>query len=172
MVALKSFIFIILVPGTVTVLVPYVLLHSLGGLLHINIGNFRFLGIIPVFLGVPILLWCIWDFSFTGKGTPAPIDPPKELVVRGIYRYVRNPMYIGGVFILFGETIFFASLWLFGYTVFIFISFHLFVIGYEEATLRRTFGKAYQEYCKSVPRWLPLHFFPPEIPDPDGTDIP
>jgi protein-S-isoprenylcysteine O-methyltransferase Ste14 len=154
-----------LVPGTVTVLAPYVLLNSFGDLLHINIGNFRYLGVIPVFLGVPILLWCIWDFTFTGKGTPAPIDPPKELVVRGLYQYVRNPMYIGGVFILFGETIFFASLLLFGYTVFIFLSFHMFVIGYEEPTLRRTFGEAYEAYCKSVPRWLPLHFFPPNRVD-------
>ena len=161
MVALKSLIFIILVPGTVTVLVPYVLLNSFGDVLRISIGKFRYLGVIPVFLGVPILLWCIWDFTFTGKGTPAPIDPPKELVVRGLYRYTRNPMYVGVVFILFGETIFFASLLLFGYTLFMFLCFHIFVVGYEEPTLRRTFGSAYAAYCDSVPRWFPNHLFPP-----------
>jgi protein-S-isoprenylcysteine O-methyltransferase Ste14 len=160
MLALKSLIFIIFVPGTVTILVPYVLLNSFGELLLVNIGNFRYLGVIPVFLGVPILLWCIWDFTFTGKGTPMPIDPPKKLVVRGLHQYVRNPMYVGAVFILAGETIIFASLLLFGYTVFIFLCFHIFVIGYEEPTLRRTFGGAYEAYCESVPRWFPHHFFP------------
>lgn len=165
MVALKSLIFIILVPGTVTVLVPYVLLTSFGNLLQIDIGHFRYLGGVPFLIGVPILLWSIWDFTFTGKGTPAPVDPPKELVVRGLYRYVRNPMYVGGVFILFGEAIFFASLLLFGYTVFIFFCFHMFVIGYEEPTLRRTFGRTYDVYCESVPRWLPNHFFPPNPVD-------
>lgn len=165
MAAVKSLIFIILVPGTVTILVPYVLLNSFGDLFYVNIGGFRYLGVIPILLSVLILLWCILDFAFTGKGTPAPIDPPKELVVRGLYQYVRNPMYVGGVFILAGETIFFASLLLFGYTLFIFLCFHIFVIGYEEPTLRRTFGKAYEAYCESVPRWFPHHFFPPNRVD-------
>jgi protein-S-isoprenylcysteine O-methyltransferase Ste14 len=70
-------------------------------------------------------------------------------------------MDVGVVFMLFGETIFFESILLLGFTMFIFLSFHLFVIGYEEPTLRRTFGKAYEQYCKSVPRWLPLHFYSP-----------
>lgn len=156
MTAIKSLIFIILVPGTVVIIVPYVLLDAFGDYFHINLGNFRYLGVIPFCLGVPISLWCIWDFTFFGKGTPAPIDPPKVLVVQGLYRYVRNPMYIGGVFILAGEAIFFASLILFGYTLFIFLCFHFFVIGYEEPALRRTFGNAYDTYCESVPRWLPF----------------
>jgi protein-S-isoprenylcysteine O-methyltransferase Ste14 len=71
-------------------------------------------------------------------------------------------MYVGGVFILFGETIFFASLLLFGYTLFMFLCFYIFVVGYEEPTLRRTFGSAYETYCDSVPRWLPNHLFPPK----------
>ena len=162
MTALKSLIFIILVPGTAAILVPYVLLNSFGDYLLIKIGIFRYLGVILFLLGVPILLWCIWDFTFSGKGTPAPIDPPKVLVVRGLYQHVRNPMYVGVVFILSGKTIFFASLILFGYTLFIFLCFHIFVIGYEEPTLRNTFGSAYDAYCESVPRWLPRHLFRPD----------
>lgn len=156
MTAIKSLIFIILVPGTVVIFVPYVLLDFFGDYFNIYLGIFRYLGIIPFLSGIAILLWCIWDFTFTGKGTPAPIDPPKVLVVRGLYQYVRNPMYVGGVFILAGEAIFFASLILFGYTLFIFLCFHIFVIGYEEPSLRRSFGSAYDMYCESVPRWLPF----------------
>jgi protein-S-isoprenylcysteine O-methyltransferase Ste14 len=155
MVALKSLIFTIFVPGTVTILIPYFLLDSFGEIWAYNIGDFRYLGLIPVLPGVWIYLWCVWDFTFTGKGTPAPIDPPKELVVKGLYQYVRNPMYIGGLFVLLGETIFFASLILFGYSFFIFLGFHTFVVVYEEPTLRRTFGKSYKAYCDSVQRWLP-----------------
>ena len=94
-------------------------------------------------------------FTFAGKGTPAPIDPPKELVERGLYRFSRNPMYVGVLFILFGEAIFFATLLILGYMLVFFFCFHLFVVAYEEPTLRRTFGAAYKKYCDAVPRWFP-----------------
>ena len=101
-------------------------------------------------------LWCALDFTFTGKGTPAPVDPPKELVRRGLYRYVRNPMYLGITILLFGEALLWESSVLFTYTAVVFLSFYLFVILYEEPLLRRKFGESYQRYCELVPRWLPL----------------
>jgi len=120
-----------------------------------QIGILRYLGAIPILLGASIYLWCAWDFTFAGRGTPAPIDPPKELVVRGLYRYVRNPMYVGVVSILFGEALFFESRTLFEYAAIVFIFFYLFVVLYEEPILTRKFGESYRNYCKTIPRWIP-----------------
>jgi protein-S-isoprenylcysteine O-methyltransferase Ste14 len=106
-------------------------------------------------IGTAIYFWCAWDFTFAGRGTPAPIDPPKELVVRGLYRYVRNPMYVGILSILLGEALLFASWRLFEYTAVVFIFFFLFVTLYEEPILRQKFGESYRRYCESVPRWIP-----------------
>jgi protein-S-isoprenylcysteine O-methyltransferase Ste14 len=155
LVPLKTLIFTLVVPGTVTILIPYWLLSSRSASPPMQIGPLRYLGVLPILLGTSIYLWCAWDFTFAGRGTPAPIDPPKTLVVRGLYRYARNPMYIGVVLLLFGEALLFASRVLFGYVAMVFLSFHLFVVLYEEPTLRRKFGEPYQRYCESVPRWFP-----------------
>jgi len=155
MVALKTLLFTILVPGTVTVLVPYLLLTSGFQLFPVEIGALRVLGLPPMLLGALTYLWCAWDFTFTGRGTPAPIDPPKELVVKGLYRYVRNPMYVGITLILTGEALLFESAVLFLYAGFLFVCAHLFIVYYEEPTLRRLFGAPYESYCKSVSRWIP-----------------
>ena len=120
-----------------------------------NLGFARYFGVLPILLGVSIYFWCAWDFTFVGRGTPAPIDPPKELVVRGLYRYVRNPMYIGILSILLGEALIFESRRLFGYTAIAFIFYYLIVVLYEEPTLRRKFRDSYQKYRQAVPRWLP-----------------
>jgi protein-S-isoprenylcysteine O-methyltransferase Ste14 len=118
-------------------------------------GIFHYLGALPILIGVMIYFWCAWDFTFAGRGTPAPIDPPKELVVRGLYLYVRNPMYVGIISILLGEALLFASKRLFAYTAVAFIFYFLIVVFYEEPVLRRKFGESYLEYCKHVPRWIP-----------------
>ena len=155
MIALKTSLFTILVPGAATVLVPYLLLTS-GFQLHpMEIGAWRILGLPPVLLGAVTYLWCAWDFTFTGRGTPAPIDPPKELVVKGLYRYVRNPMYVGITLILLGEGLLFESAVLFLYVGLLLVWFQLFIVYYEEPTLRRLFGASYESYCKSVSRWIP-----------------
>jgi protein-S-isoprenylcysteine O-methyltransferase Ste14 len=117
----------------------------------------RPLGWIVVAVGAAIGLPCVWQFAWRGFGTPAPFDPPRNLVVSGPYRFVRNPMYIGMGIALIGEGIVFPNVtWtmlaLVG-LLFVFVS--LFVIGYEEPTLRRTFGTDYENYCHSVRRWLP-----------------
>jgi protein-S-isoprenylcysteine O-methyltransferase Ste14 len=106
-------------------------------------------------LGAAIYFWCAWDFTFAGKGTPAPIYPPKELVATGLYRYVRNPMYAGILTLLLGEALFFASWRLLEYAGFVFLAFHLFVTLYEEPALRQKFGDSYKRYCATVSRWIP-----------------
>jgi protein-S-isoprenylcysteine O-methyltransferase Ste14 len=155
MVLIKTIIFTFLVPGTVTVLVPYWLLSSPSAPPPMQFGSFRYLGVLPILIGVAIYLWCAWDFTFAGRGTPAPIDPPKELVVRGLYRRVRNPMYVGILSILLGEALLFASWRLFEYTAAAFIVFFLVVVLYEEPMLRHKFGESYRQYCKNVSRWVP-----------------
>lgn len=155
MVLLKNVLFTLLVPGTVTVLVPYWLLSSRSASARLPIGPFRYLGILPILCGAVIYLWCVWDFTFAGKGTPAPLDPPKELVVQGLYRYVRNPMYVGILSLVLGEAVLFRALILFEYAIIGFCFFYLFVLLYEEPTLRQKFGPSYRRYCGTVPRWIP-----------------
>lgn len=151
---IKTFIFTILVPGTVTVYVPYILLQSSRAGIS-QIGFLQYFGIVPIAIGVASYLWCAWDFSMRGKGTPAPMDPPKELVAHGLYRYVRNPMYVGVVSIILGEALWFASSRLLAYAAIVFSFFFVFVLIYEEPTLRAKFGESYRRYCRMVPRWIP-----------------
>jgi protein-S-isoprenylcysteine O-methyltransferase Ste14 len=144
-------IFTVLVPGTVTVVIPYPLLGSGPK----TISHFGLIGASAIALGLAVYLWCALDFATAGRGTPAPVDPPKILVARGLYRMVRNPMYVGVLLILLGESITFASLPILQYTVVVWLFFHLFVVFYEEPTLKQKFGASYEEYRKNVPRWIP-----------------
>lgn len=155
MTALKTFIFTLLIPGTVAVLGPYLLLTSSSAAFPPAAGSMRWLGVVPLLLGSMIYLWCAADFVLAGRGTPAPINPPKELVVRGLYQHVRNPMYVGVILWLIGVTLIFAALPLLVYTLFVWVGFHLFVQQYEEPSLRRRFGATYERYCQVVPRWVP-----------------
>jgi protein-S-isoprenylcysteine O-methyltransferase Ste14 len=112
-------------------------------------------GMIMVTIGTLIALCCVLTFVFIGKGTPAPFDPPRKLVIRGPYRFVRNPMYIGAGMTLAGAALFYESLSIFIYTCLFFLITHLFVVLYEEPTLRRTFGDDHRAYCRRVGRWMP-----------------
>ena len=118
-----------------------------------EIGVFQVIGIIVGTVGAMIALWCIYTFVWVGQGTPAPFDPPRRLVIRGPYRFVRNPMYIGAGLALAGASLFYRSLFLLGYAGVFLLVCHLFVISYEEPTLRRTFGGDYEFYCRKVNRW-------------------
>ena len=119
------------------------------------IGAPRVAGIIMVTIGMAIALWCVFTFVFIGKGTPAPFDPPRKLVIRGPYRFVRNPMYIGAGMTLAGAALYYESLSIFIYTVLFFLITHLFVVLHEEPTLRRTFGDEYEDYRRRTKRWWP-----------------
>jgi len=112
-------------------------------------------GVMLGLAGAVLALWCVSEFVFFGRGTPAPFAPPRRLVTHGPYRFVRNPMYIGGTLILAGAAVFYKSLPLLGYTCLFVLASHLFVVWYEEPTLRRTFGHEYEAYCSRVRRWRP-----------------
>ncbi|MGH9800489.1 MAG: methyltransferase family protein [Blastocatellia bacterium] len=148
----KTLIFTILFPGTVTILIPRWLLmnETLP-----PVGVLRFIGLVPILIGVPIYLWCALDFAILGKGTPIVFDPPKVLVARGLYRFVRNPMYVGILSILIGEAALFTSLTLAGFAAVMALIFHTFVVLYEEPNLRKRFGESYRSYCAQTPRWFP-----------------
>ena len=153
MTLLKTLLFTILAPGTLTVLVPYLLLPPGSRRFHGELGNV--FGLIAIVFGAAIYFWCAWEFTFTDKGTPASYDAPKLMVTCGLYRLVRNPIYVGVMFVLLGEALMFASATLLVYAFVMLLGFHLRVIWYEEPTLRKQFGEAYLDYCRKVPRWLP-----------------
>lgn len=152
MTALRSLLFLIIAPGMVAGYIPLGLLRW-GS--RVETGVFAYLAFPLWLIGGTILLWSFWNFLREGRGTPAPIDPPKELVAVGFYRYVRNPMYVGIMAMNIGHFLWFGYWNLLVYTVFVFLAFHTFVTLYEEPTLKRLFGASYEDYCKRVLRWIP-----------------
>ncbi|MBI3168288.1 MAG: isoprenylcysteine carboxylmethyltransferase family protein [Chloroflexi bacterium] len=152
MTAFKSFLFFVLAPGMVAGFIPLGLLRS-GP--QIQTGGFAFLAYPLWVIGTGVLLWCFWDFLVKGKGTPAPVDPPKELVVSGLYKFVRNPMYDGVLLVILGHFLWFGYWEILVYACVVFSAFTLFVMFYEEPKLKSKFGEAYENYLKDVPRWLP-----------------
>ena len=153
MTALKSFLFLVLAPGMVAGYIPLVLL--LRGA-RLDMGSVVWLALPLWLIGTIILLWSFWNFLKQGRGTPAPIDPPKELVAVGFYRYTRNPMYLGVLSLIVGYFLWFGYWSLLWYAAIVFLAFHTFVTYYEEPTLRKKFGAAYDDYCQRVPRWFSL----------------
>jgi protein-S-isoprenylcysteine O-methyltransferase Ste14 len=139
----------------VLIYVPASVLSRSGIVRPASIGLQQIAGMVLAAVGAAIVLWCILTFSFIGKGTPAPFDPPRRLVIRGPYRFVRNPMYIGAGMALAGAALFYMSLALLGYMGVFFLVTHLFVIWYEEPVLKRTFGDEYKAYCGRIRRWWP-----------------
>jgi protein-S-isoprenylcysteine O-methyltransferase Ste14 len=118
-------------------------------------GPAQISGMIVTLAGVAVMVWCVASFATAGKGTPAPFDPPRRLVVRGPYRYVRNPMYVGAIIGLIGASLYFRSLALLGYTAVFWLAAHTFILMHEEPALRRSFGDDYAGYCRAVHRWRP-----------------
>jgi protein-S-isoprenylcysteine O-methyltransferase Ste14 len=148
----KSLLYLVFEAGLFAIYIPLTFLHS-GP--RIETGGISFLAIPLWLIGSLMILRCFWDFTFIGRGTPVPMDPPRELVVTGFYRYVRNPIYLGVVLIFLGHFLRFGYWSLLMYALFSFIGVHAFIVFYEEPTLRRKFGHAYEEYLKKVPRWIP-----------------
>ena len=151
--ALRSLLFLILIPGTVAGYIPLWILRATKHLVIPSLSASSVLSGCLILLGASVLLRCVWDFFSAGCGTLAPVDPPKLLIVRGLYRFTRNPMYNGVLAVLLGEAWLFRSTALLQYAVLIFVMFHLVVIVYEEPSLESKFGESYQEYRRAVPRW-------------------
>jgi protein-S-isoprenylcysteine O-methyltransferase Ste14 len=151
--AARSLLFLILIPGTVAGYVPLRILRASRQLSVPGVSASSILAGCLTLLGVSVLLRCVWDFLFAGRGTLAPFDPPKLLVVRGLYRFTRNPMYNGVLATLAGEAWLFRSMALLQYAALVFIVFHLVVVIYEEPALESRFGESYRAYRGAVPRW-------------------
>jgi protein-S-isoprenylcysteine O-methyltransferase Ste14 len=152
MVALKTLIFTIVVPGTVAFIIPALLLNQSWEQALIS-PSVWLIGLLPLALGVGLYFWCAGAFTFIGKGTPAPIDAPRFLVRAGPYRWVRNPMYIAVLAMILGQAILFRSFLLVGYALLVWVVVHLFVVLVEEPSLHQQFGESYDTYRRTVPRW-------------------
>jgi protein-S-isoprenylcysteine O-methyltransferase Ste14 len=140
--------------GLFLIYVPAQFLPPGSGLVRpAMIGATQVAGMIIGAVDAAIALWCVFTFAFVRKGTPAPFDPPRRLVMRGPYRFVRNPMYIGAALALSGAALFYGSWSILIYAGVFLLALHLFVVAYEESTLRRTFGSEHEAYCRQVGRW-------------------
>ena len=154
MLALRSLLWTVLLPGMIAGYIPW-RFFGVSQAAPRFADPLDLLGLFVIATGVAILGACIWEFARRGRGTLSPVDPPKQLVVQGLYRYVRNPMYVGVSSILLGEALLTRSLALLGYWAAFFALANLFVMLYEEPALRSQFGDSYVRYTRDVGRWLP-----------------
>ena len=153
--SIGSAVFLVIAPGFVAGLVPRWISRWRLEAPFFGMPLFRFAGGILIALGVAGLLDSFVRFAVQGVGTPAPVFPTRHLVVTGLYRYVRNPMYVAVVSTILGQGLVFANVSLLEYGGLVWLMFHLFVLGYEEPTLRASFGSEYTVFCAEVPRWIP-----------------
>jgi protein-S-isoprenylcysteine O-methyltransferase Ste14 len=152
---LKTGVFTVVVPGTVALLIPRWLLGPAQSAPTPFPILREILGIFLIGIGTLLYLRCAWDFAVRGLGTPLPLDAPRRLVIQGLYRYVRNPMYLGVGSVILGEAVLYGSMRVGIYFAAAWIFWQLFVVFYEEPTLRRMFGEEYEDYRRRVPRWIP-----------------
>jgi protein-S-isoprenylcysteine O-methyltransferase Ste14 len=152
---LGSAIFLVVAPGTLAAYVPWTMCHWRFAPPLLGFFSFRVIGALMIATGLPVLLDSFARFAIQGLGTPAPVAPPQHLVVTGLYRYVRNPMYVAVLSFIFGQGLLFGSVRLLEYGLVVWLGFLAFVLLYEEPALRRQFGKEYEEFCAHVPRWIP-----------------
>ena len=147
----RTALFTAIVPGVVAGYLPLRVIGRDGEMPH----GWSYIGAVPLAIGLVVYAWTAFDFAWTGRGTPAPIDPPRQLVIQGLYRYVRNPMYVGVLLVIAGQAVLRRSWQTMGYAMAVAIVFAVFVVVLEEPLLRAQFGAAYSQYCSEVPRWLP-----------------
>lgn len=150
-----SAIFLVIAPGTVAGYVPWRICHWHIAPPFLGFVPFRAIGVLFIITGLPVLLDSFARFAIQGLGTPAPVAPPRHLVVSGLFRYVRNPIYVAVLLLIFGQGLLFGSVTVLEYGVAVWVGFFAFVVLYEEPTLRRSFGEQYVEYCANVRRWIP-----------------
>ena len=152
---LGTIVFVVTVPGSVVVLVPYILSGWRLGPPFLGTELTRWLGVALVVAATPLFFSFVSRFVWEGHGTPAPVAPTRHLVVGGPFRWCRNPGYVAVVTLVAGQALVFARPVILLYAACLWLGFHLFVVFYEEPTLRRTFGAEFDEYCRRVPRWIP-----------------
>ena len=152
--ALRSLLWTILLPGMVAGYVPWIVFGLRNARLE-PADPIAALALAVIGLGIALLAACIFEFARSGRGTLSPVDPPRHLVVSGLYRYVRNPMYLSVTTIVLGEVLLARSRALAAYWAVWFAAANLFVIAYEEPALRQKFGSSYDEYARRVGRWIP-----------------
>ena len=153
--ALGSALFFVLAPGTVAGFVPWWISGWKVQPPLLGLFSLRVVGVLLVAAAIAMLVDSFIRFAAQGVGTPAPIFPTSHLVVTGLYRHVRNPMYIAVVSAIVGEGLILGNVTVFGYGAAVWLFTYLFVLAYEEPTLRKSFGAEYERYCASVPRWIP-----------------
>jgi len=155
MAILGSALFFVVAPMMIAGVVPCLVTHWEFQAPFAGVELTRVAGIALIIVGLPGLLDSFARFAIQGIGTPAPVAPTENLVVTGLYRYVRNPIYVAVVAIVLGQATLFGDARLLWYGAFLWLAFHLFVVAYEEPTLRETFGSEYEDYRANVPRWIP-----------------
>jgi protein-S-isoprenylcysteine O-methyltransferase Ste14 len=152
---LRNIFFTIIHPGVVAGLIPY---WILGDRVYEEFAKpfalHQYVAVVAFLIGLAILLSCIAQFAVDGRGTLSPADPTKRLVIKGLYKYTRNPMYVGVTLMLIGELVFFSSVNLLLYALFVFFCFNLFILFVEEPRLKKDFTSEYLDYCKQVRRWI------------------
>lgn len=152
---LGSALFFVIAPGTVAGLVPWLISRWTIEPPFLGLVPLRAVGIALVAAGLVPIVDSFRRFAVEGLGTPDPLAPPQKLVVTGFYRFVRNPMYVGAVSTILGQTLLFGNVTLLAYAAAVWLAFHTFVLAYEERALRRLFGAEYDDFRKNVPRWIP-----------------
>jgi protein-S-isoprenylcysteine O-methyltransferase Ste14 len=154
-VLIRATVYATLFIGVVLVYLPARTLSWTGVSRPERFGIAQVVGLVVTAVGATLAVWCILNFAIVGRGTPAPFDPPRRLVVRGPYRYVRNPMYLGAGLAVAGAALYYQTAALLAYVGAFLLLMHIFVVLYEEPTLRQTFGDDYKAYCRQVRRWWP-----------------
>jgi protein-S-isoprenylcysteine O-methyltransferase Ste14 len=152
---LGSALFLLVAPGTVVGLVPWWISKWKVQPVPPGFLLVQLVGILILAGSILLLLEAFARFALQGLGTPAPVSPTRHLVVTGFYRYVRNPMYVAVISAILGQSMILGNLTLVLYAALSWLVSHLFVVIYEEPTLRRKFGDEYAEFCANVPRWIP-----------------
>jgi protein-S-isoprenylcysteine O-methyltransferase Ste14 len=161
---LKTAAFLLAVPGTVAGLMPYALVRYCPVDMPLDLGAWRFAGVLMMLIGAAVYGRCSFNFALFGRGIPSPTSPTQFLVRNGLYRHMRNPMYAAGSLFLFGEAIALQRGILFVYAAAVTLCYHPAVVFLEEPALRKRFGQSYERYCAQVPRWLP-RFRGTELPE-------
>jgi protein-S-isoprenylcysteine O-methyltransferase Ste14 len=152
---LGSALFFVVAPFVAAAAIPWWISHWEFQPPFFDVELTRAIGALLTAAGVPGIVDSFARFALQGLGTPAPVAPPQHLVVSGLYRYVRNPMYVAVVAIIFGQALLFGDWRLIVYGALFWLACHVFVLLYEEPTLQRSFGAEYEAFRANVPRWIP-----------------